>query len=163
MPTLDAGRSRAHVMGTIAAGTSVPDIEVTSWSPKHTPDALPWPQPKLLVAIGRGLLCCCPACGKGRVFDGYLRVVPACSVCGAPLGSARADDAPPYFTILVVGHIVVLGMVVVERAYRPALWVHAVIWLPLTLALALLLLRPIKGATVGLMLTLGMLKPDDEV
>ncbi len=38
----------------------------------------------------------------------------------------------------------------------------AAIFLPLTLVLALGLLRPIKGATVGLMLNLNMLKSDAE-
>ncbi len=32
---------------------------------------------------------------------------PECPNCHAPLGLARADDAPPYFTILIVGHIVI--------------------------------------------------------
>ena len=81
-----------------------------------------------------------------------------CSVCGAPLGLARADDAPPYFTILIVGHIVLGGMLALEKAASPPIWVHAVIWLPLTVILSLGLLQPIKGATVGLMLKLGMFK-----
>ena len=115
----------------------------------------------MATAIGRGLLCRCPACAKTRLFQGYLTVVPECAVCHAPLGQARADDAPPYFTILIVGHVVVLGMLMTEQAYAPPLWVHAVIWLPLTLIMSLLLLRPIKGGTVGLMLKLGMMKSDD--
>jgi uncharacterized protein (DUF983 family) len=53
-------------------------------------------------------------------------------------------------------------MLVLERAESPPTWVQTVIWVPVTLALSLLLLRPIKGATVGLMLKLGMMKPDDE-
>jgi len=140
----------------------VPESNITHWSPTHIAVATPWPQPPMLVALGRGLMCRCPACGEGRLFDGYLTVVNACSRCGAPLGSARADDAPPYFTIFIVGHLIVLGMVLVEREYRPPLWVHAAIWLPLTLVLAVLLLRPIKGATVGLMLKLGLMKQADE-
>ena len=104
----------------------------------------------------------CPNCGQSKLFQGYLRVTPVCPVCAAPLGLARADDAPPYFTIVAVGHVVVPGMLIVERAYQPPLWVHAVIWLPLTLIMALALLRPIKGATVGLMLKLGLMKSADE-
>jgi uncharacterized protein (DUF983 family) len=119
--------------------------------------------PALGVAVGRGLLCKCPACGQTRLFAGYLRVVDCCTQCGAPLGSARADDAPPYFTILVVGHIVVPLMFLVERAYHPSTWVHAAIWLPLTTILSLALLRPIKGGTVGLMLRLGLMKSPDEM
>ncbi len=111
--------------------------------------------------IGRGLRCRCPACGRARLFAGYLRVVDVCPGCGAPLGSARADDAPPYFTIFIVGHLVVGGMLIVERACAPPLWLHAAIWLPLTLVLSLLLLRPIKGGTVGLALRLGLAKSAD--
>ena len=53
-------------------------------------------------------------------------------------------------------------MLILEKTETPPLWVHAAIWLPLTLILAIGLLRPIKGATVGLMLKLGMMKPDSE-
>jgi uncharacterized protein (DUF983 family) len=112
--------------------------------------------------MGRGLLGRCPSCGKGHLFRGYLRVVNTCPYCDAPLGLARADDAPPYFTIMAVGHVIVPGMLIVERAYHPALWIHSAIWLPLTVILSVVLLRPIKGATVGLMMKLGMLKPDSE-
>ena len=42
--------------------------------------------------------------------------------CGAPLGLARADDAPPYFTILITGHIVVPLMLLVDRMSEPPIW-----------------------------------------
>ncbi len=116
--------------------------------------------PTLAVALGRGLRMLCPACGKTNIFYGYLRVVAECPNCGAPLGLARADDAPPYFTIIVVGHIVVPAMLILEKTVAPPLWVQLALWLPLSLILALALLRPIKGATVGLMLKLGILKSD---
>ena len=133
-----------------------------SWPADRAAPRQRWPTPSLGVALGRGLSMRCPICGKTKLFQGYLTVTPVCANCGAPLGLARADDAPPYFTILIVGHIIVGGMLLVERAYTPPLWVHAAIWLPLTLALALLLLRPVKGATVGLMFKLGMFKTGDD-
>jgi uncharacterized protein (DUF983 family) len=102
----------------------------------------------------------CPACGRSKLFDGFLRVVPVCRNCGAPLGLARADDAPPYFTILVAGHIVVPLLLLTDRLEAPPLWVLWAIFLPLTLILTLGLIRPVKGATVGLMLKLNMLKSD---
>ncbi len=138
----------------------MPDDLVTRWQPDRTTGTPSWPLPSLPVALGRGLLCRCPGCGQTKLFNGYLRVVPECANCGAPVGLARADDAPPYFTIAIVGHIVIGGMLFLEKAYSPPLWVHAAIWLPLTLVMSLVLLRPIKGATVGLMLKLGMLKQD---
>jgi uncharacterized protein (DUF983 family) len=112
----------------------------------------------MAIAIGRGLVGRCPSCGRTKIFKGFLRVVNECAYCGAKLGSVRADDAPPYFTIFIVGHIVLTSMLIVERSLSPPLWVHEVIWLPVTLILALVLLRPVKGATVGLMLKLGMMK-----
>ncbi len=132
------------------------------WQPDRSPKQPPWPVPPLPVALGRGVRCLCPACGQTRLFIGYLTVTPVCAVCSAPLASFRADDAPPYFTIFIVGHIVVGSMFMVEHAYAPPLWVHAVLWIPLTIILSLLLLRPIKGATVGLMLKLGMMKAAGE-
>ena len=129
------------------------------WRPARGAVASSWPMPSRLVAMRRGFLCRCPACGKSDLFRGYLRVADACPVCAAPLGQARADDAPPYFTIFIVGHLIVLMMLTVERHWQLSLWLSAAIWLPLTLVLSLVLLRPIKGATVGLMLTVGLMKP----
>jgi len=101
-------------------------------------------------AIQRGLLLRCPACGQGRMFRRYLKVADQCPSCGEALHHHRADDAPPYFTIAIVGHIVVGLVLAVEMAYRPPLWLHAAMWLPLTVILALIALPPIKGALVAL-------------
>jgi uncharacterized protein (DUF983 family) len=133
------------------------------WQPDRSIKQPPWSLPPMPTAIGRGLLGRCPACGQSHLFNGFLRVVPQCQNCGAPLGLARADDAPPYFTILITGHIVVPLMLVLERSQQPPTWVMSAIFLPLTLVLAVGLLRPVKGGTVGLMLKLNMLKADDEV
>lgn len=130
------------------------------WEPDRAARGNIWPMPGLATAIGRGLRGLCPACGESRLFNGFLTVRPVCSACAAPLGLARADDAPPYFTILLVAHIIVPLMFIVERWNNPppSVWVMAAIFLPLTLLLSVGLLRPIKGGTVGLMLNLNMLK-----
>jgi uncharacterized protein (DUF983 family) len=141
----------------------MPDTNApTRWEPDRTPRTTPWPLPALPVAMLRGARGLCPACGLTHVFIGYLRVVPVCAVCSAPLGELRADDAPPYFTVFIVAHVVVGLMFATYRAYDPPYWVQAIIWLPTTVILSVLLLRPIKGATLGLMLKLGMMKPADE-
>jgi uncharacterized protein (DUF983 family) len=101
-------------------------------------------------AMLRGFLNRCPNCGRGRLFRAFLKVEDHCSVCGEALHHQRADDAPAYFVILIVGHIVVPLVLAVEFALHPPYWVHLVLWLPLTLALALGLLQPIKGAIIGL-------------
>ena len=132
------------------------------WQPDRSSKPPPWPVPTLGTALGRGLLGRCPACGQTHLFNGFLKVAPECSNCGAPLGLARADDAPPYFTILIVGHIVIPAILLVQKLDDPPSWLLAAIFLPLTLFLALGLIQPIKGATVGAMLSFNMLKEAGE-
>ena len=107
-------------------------------------------------AMRRGARQQCPACGNGRLYDGYLEVAEHCTSCGEALHHHRADDAPPYFTIFIVGHIVIAGVLALERAYAPDSWLHAAIWVPLTLALSLWFLPRVKGALVGLQWALRM-------
>lgn len=156
---LPPGKPTAEAAAAGQAATSRPALQDTVfWMPTRAATAPRLPLPPLLTALRRGVLCRCPACGKADLFHGYLRVVDRCGACDAPLGSARADDAPPYFTIFIVGHVVVLLMVMAERRWDYSMWTAAAIWIPVTLALSLLLLRPIKGATVGLMLKLDLMK-----
>jgi uncharacterized protein (DUF983 family) len=90
------------------------------------------------------------------MFRRYLKVADACPHCDEALHHQRADDAPPYFTIVIVGHIVVGLVLAVEMAYRPPLWLHGALWLPLTLILSLIILPPVKGALVALQWALLM-------
>jgi uncharacterized protein (DUF983 family) len=129
-----------------------------TWQPDRNRLSPSWTLPALTTMLLRGARGRCPACGEAKLFSGYLRQVEACPSCAAPLGQIRADDAPPYFTMLAVGHVVIPLMLLLERAQQPALWVHAAIWLPLTCVLTIGLLRPIKGATIGLMLRLDLRK-----
>jgi uncharacterized protein (DUF983 family) len=107
-------------------------------------------------AIGRGCLGRCPNCGEGRIFKGYTTVTPECAVCGEELYHHRADDFPPYLSMIVVGHVVVAGMLILERGWHPPLWVHSAIWLPLTVILSLVLLPIFKGGIIGLQWALYM-------
>tara|TARA_R110002124_G_scaffold104370_6_gene254305 strand:- start:1395 stop:1829 length:435 start_codon:yes stop_codon:yes gene_type:complete len=101
-------------------------------------------------AMKKGLAGKCPNCGTGKLFYKYLKVNDHCSHCHEELFHQRADDAPPYFTIFIVGHIVVAAMLIVEKTYRPELWIHMALWVPLTIALSVWMLQPLKGATIGL-------------
>jgi uncharacterized protein (DUF983 family) len=107
-------------------------------------------------AVLRGAQCKCPACGEGKAYTGFMKIADRCASCGAELHHHRADDAPPYFTIFIVGHIVVPLVLLVERAWQPDLWVHAVLWLVVTLALTLFLMPRVKAAVVGLQWALRM-------
>jgi len=107
-------------------------------------------------AMWRGFTCSCPACGKGHMFRKFLKVADSCDVCGEELHHHRADDAPPYFTMFIVGHIVIPLVLVVEKLWAPALPVHFILWTVVTLALTFALMPAVKGAVVGLQWALRM-------
>ena len=81
-------------------------------------------------AMVRGWWGRCPHCGEGRMFRAFLKVADHCPACGEALHHQRADDAPAYFVILIVGHIVVPLTLSVEAAYAPSYWLHAAMWTP---------------------------------
>jgi uncharacterized protein (DUF983 family) len=103
------------------------------------------------LAMRRGFLGRCPNCGKGRLFRAYLKVVDHCESCGEDLRHQRADDAPAYFTILVVGHFIIAGVLATEFV-GPDLpfWIPALLWSVLALLWSLWMLPRVKGALVGL-------------
>lgn len=124
----------------------------------HGPPGASRPAPKRswFNAVLRGLMTRCPNCGVGSYRDGYLKVIDRCRHCGEKLGHIRADDGPAYFTVLIVGHIVVPGSLVVEQEWSPPIVPFVLVALVVTAALIWALLPPIKGAMVGLMWALKL-------
>lgn len=114
------------------------------------------PRSAWLQAVRRGFVGACPHCGRGRVFAGFLAVADTCDQCGLELHRHRADDLPPYLVIFLVGHVVGYGILVSEFRFDVPLWLHLAVWPALTLVLSLALLRPVKGAVVGLQFALGL-------
>ncbi|KAB2696448.1 DUF983 domain-containing protein [Ochrobactrum sp. Kaboul] len=114
------------------------------------------PKRPLGEAMWRGFRCRCPHCGEGQLFRAFVKPVAKCSVCDEDYTEQRADDLPAYLTILIVGHIVVGAFMGVEATTNLPLWAHMAIWGPLTIILSLILLQPLKGATIGLQWALYM-------
>ncbi len=104
----------------------------------------------LAPAMLRGMKGKCPSCGEGKLYRAYLKVADRCEHCGENLSHHRADDAPPYITIFLVGHILVALILHLEMTWRIAPMVYIYSLVPLAVILPLLLLPPIKGAIVGL-------------
>ncbi len=99
-------------------------------------------QPNPLLAGLRGR---CPGCGEGHMFDGFLKVAPACEACGYDLARADSGDGPAVFVIMIAGFVVAFSALFLEFAAHPPVWVHLLLWLPATVILSLGLLRPLKG------------------
>ncbi len=104
----------------------------------------------LMTAMSRGFLGKCPHCGKGRLFPRFLKVTDKCATCGEEFHHHRADDLPAYLVIVIVGHIVVGAFMGAERMFDLTTWQHLAMWVPITLAMTIGLLQPVKGAVVGL-------------
>jgi uncharacterized protein (DUF983 family) len=97
----------------------------------------------------RGMKRMCPRCGRGKMFAGYLTPRESCASCGLAFEPLRADDAPAYFTVFLVGHIAIAGALFTEQQWRPELWVQSAVWIPITVAMMLGFLPYIKGAVMG--------------
>jgi len=100
--------------------------------------------------LARGLRQRCPNCGEGRLFARYLKVEPVCESCGHENGRYRADDAPPYFTILIVGHLIIAPMLVFPWIWEADPLLVVGVTLPLLAVSTLALLPIVKGGVLGL-------------
>lgn len=104
----------------------------------------------LVPALKRGWRGRCPRCGAATLFARYLTVDDHCGDCGEALHHHRADDLPAWLVMIVVGHALALLLLAVENAFRPDLWVHALVWPVFVLGLTLWLLPRMKGVVVAM-------------
>jgi len=96
------------------------------------------------------LSCRCPRCGRGKLYDGLLSVAPRCTACGLDLQAQDAGDGPAVLVVFVLGAVVVALAIVVEIEFAPPLWVHIVLWTPVILGGAILMLRPLKAGLIAI-------------
>lgn len=109
----------------------------------------PKPQVSPFVA---GLKGRCPRCGTGPLFKApfNLDLRPACDKCGLDYKFIDTGDGPAVFAILILGFLMLGGALLLEFTLRPPIWVHMLIWIPVTLLMAFGLLRPLKATLVAL-------------
>jgi len=100
--------------------------------------------PYLAGASGR-----CPKCGEGLLFDGFLKIVPACEACGFELGRHETGDGASTFIFLIGGSVGAFGALFSMFAWNWPIWLLLLVWLPVTLGLSLGLMRPAKGLMVA--------------
>jgi uncharacterized protein (DUF983 family) len=103
-----------------------------------------------LSAMSRGLAGRCPACGEGKLFAGYTRLQAVCSRCGLDFSGHRADDAPPYVTILIVGHLAIPLALAAKQVFDPPLALQFAVLTPIMFLASALLLPMSKGGILGL-------------
>ncbi|MCB9993290.1 MAG: DUF983 domain-containing protein [Hyphomicrobiaceae bacterium] len=92
----------------------------------------------------------CPRCGEGHLFAGFLKTSSRCESCGLDLAFADSGDGPAIFIMFIVGFVVVSLALIVNVLFNPPMWVHLLLWIPVTIGLSLALLRPFKGIMIAL-------------
>ena len=91
----------------------------------------------------RGL---CPDCGAPTLFAGVATFADRCASCGLDFSRYNVGDGPAAFLTLIVGAAMLTLAMVVEIKLTPPMWVHVVLWFPLTFAAVIGSLRVAKAA-----------------
>ena len=105
--------------------------------------------PPFATALSRGLRGRCPHCGDGQMFRSYLKVNPTCPACGVDLARYPADDGPAYFTMLIVGHMVIVPLLFIPWVWQGPPAVVIPLALVFLTAVTLSFLPWVKGAFIG--------------
>ena len=101
-------------------------------------------------ALWRGIRGLCPQCGQGQLFKSYLKPNDFCPSCHEDLSNIRADDAPPWLTILITGHIITpLILTFVKHDVFPE-WIEMVILFSTATLCIFLILPRAKGLFIAL-------------
>lgn len=107
-------------------------------------------------AVLAGMLDRCPCCGQARLFAKGLATVPRCPACGQDWSAQRADDFPAYLVILVLGHVLVPVVVAANMMWDLPLAAQMIAWCVAAALIAVLMIRPAKGAVIGAQWALRM-------
>ncbi len=111
----------------------------------EAPAATPVPHP-LQVAL-HGL---CPRCGAKTLFAGITNFTDRCPACGLDIDGFNVGDGPAAFLTLIIGTIIMIGAVTLTLTLAPPIWVHLLIWTPITAIGIIGALRLAKGALISL-------------
>lgn len=107
------------------------------------------PERPMLPALLNGWRRRCPRCGEGALMVKWLKTRERCDNCGQAFHHHRADDGPPYLTLLIVGHVVGPGMLWYFTAREPSPWEFMAVFGTLSVAMSLYFLPRLKGVLVA--------------
>ncbi|PVE59220.1 hypothetical protein DC429_02055 [Arthrobacter sp. TPD3018] len=109
-------------------------------------DPTPVSSPAIAEVALKGL---CPRCGRPLLFAGWVRFADRCSGCGLDFSRFNVGDGPAAFLTLILGALVVAGAITLELTLHPPLWLHMLIWIPVTAAGVIWSLRVAKAALLA--------------
>lgn len=80
------------------------------------------------------------------MFIGAVQFAPKCPSCELNYSAYNVGDGPAALLTMGIGAIIVIMALVIEFQFSPPLWVHALLWIPITTGLTIISLRVAKGA-----------------
>jgi len=92
----------------------------------------------------------CPQCGAKTLFIGIVRFATRCRACGLDFSRFNVGDGPAAFLTFILGAVIVGLAIVLQLTVRPPIWVHVVLWVPLTVVATFMSLRIAKAAMIAL-------------
>lgn len=92
----------------------------------------------------------CPQCGAKTLFEGTTSFAERCDACGLDYSGFNVGDGPAALLTLAIGALIIVLAILLDMAVRPPFWVHALIWIPVTVFMVVLTLRAAKGALLAL-------------
>jgi len=87
----------------------------------------------------------CPRCGKGHMFQGWLKLADKCDVCGLDYSYANTDDGPAFFALCITAFPLTFLVVWMQVKFDPPWWVHMITSVPILFLGCAASLRPFKG------------------
>ena len=108
----------------------------------------------IIKSISRGFKKYCPKCGHKDIYSSYIKFFPKCKKCNLNFSKYRTDDGPAYITIFLVGHIIVPLILLTEGSKNPPpIAFQYIFWPILSISLCLWFLPRIKGAFLGIQIS----------
>jgi len=95
------------------------------------------------------LFALCPECGAPGLFEGAARFRDRCPSCGLDTGRYNVGDGPAAFLTMIIGALLIVAALLLDSAFSPPLWVHVILWVPLTVAAVIYGLRLAKAALLA--------------
>ncbi|UVI38468.1 DUF983 domain-containing protein [Qipengyuania spongiae] len=102
---------------------------------------------------------CCPRCRERTLFVGVVAVPDRCRSCGLDFTAAQAGGRLPLLLTVIVAVLLIVLALWLDEAVRPPLYIHALVWLPLTIVGVLSAIR--FSRALSLMHAVRKAKPED--
>ena len=97
-----------------------------------------------------GVRCRCPVCGKGKLYEGVLKLRDSCPSCRVDFSEADTGDGPAVFVIFILGLLVSVLAAIIEVKIAPPTWFHLIFWPTFVFGMSIYLLRMFKAILVAL-------------